>query len=128
MTLILDKDNPLATKVQTKDGRKARLICVDRKDRAYPIVALIDIEASEVACAFTTNGHFFKEGSDPEKDLINASVTIKRWVNLYKNTDGQIYPGAGWFETRAEADSAATHVPADRVACKEIEITEGEGL
>jgi hypothetical protein len=71
MTLILDKENPLATKVQTRDGRKARIICVDRKDEVSPIVALVmHHDKSEYTVNYMADGKYnMHENCD---DLINV--------------------------------------------------------
>lgn len=117
MTLVLDKDNPLATKVQTRDGRKARLIAVDRKSE-FSIIALFENGECEGFGVFLSNGRAFKN-VESRIDLINVPVTHKRWINIYP------YLSAA-FKSRKEADEAAINL--DRIACIFVEFKEGEGL
>lgn len=76
MTLILDKENPLATKVQTRDGRKARIICVD-KVGGLPIIALVYNKHNyindcfESSISYTLQGGYHND-SDSQFDLINV--------------------------------------------------------
>lgn len=70
MTLIIDKENPLATKVQTRDGKKARIICVDLKSSTHPIVALVEVfEHQETPRFYKLDGI---TGWDKNDDLINV--------------------------------------------------------
>lgn len=118
MTLILDKENPLETKVQTRDGRKARLICVDAKG-ALPLVALVLQPDSGEGIA-----SYHLDGTHPySHDLINAPVTHKRFVNFSKDKRG-VFVG-GDYATRREADDWGSP---ERIACIEIEFKEGDGL
>lgn len=58
--------------VATRDGRKARIICTDRKDHAYPIVGLImDADGNESENVFTTCGHYFSHKDNDPRDLVN---------------------------------------------------------
>lgn len=114
MTLVLDKDNPLATKVQTRDGRKARIICVDRAGYYTPIVALVVNDNGEDIVCCERDGRSIPRGDD----LINVPVTHKRWINIYPCLSAA-------FKSRKEADDAAY---ADRIACIFVEFKEGEGL
>lgn len=52
---MLDLTRP----VQTRDGKKARVICSDRKNSAdYPVVALIEEDEELINC-YTRDGKFF---------------------------------------------------------------------
>lgn len=44
------------TKVVTRDGRSVRIICTDRKDPLYPIIALVDSNVVEYTITLTANG------------------------------------------------------------------------
>lgn len=126
MTLILDKENPLATKVQfvCGDGRTpqpARILCVDLRD-SFPVVAAVTSNNGDYEfCVFcSTDGNTLNKTR-----LINAPVTHKRWVNMYRYADGPI--SGAVFETRFEADLHNSGL-VERIACKEIEFKEGDGL
>ena len=59
--------------VQTRDGRKARILCTDAKG-GQPIVALVttfDNEAEHVV-RFRSDGGCYSRGADPVHDLINV--------------------------------------------------------
>ena len=43
-------------KVETRDGRTARIICWDRKDNNYPIIALFEEYGKECLLSYTQNG------------------------------------------------------------------------
>lgn len=73
--LILDKENPLATKVKTRDGREARIICIDRRgDRRgsrETIVALVtDGLGGEYPGLFYENGSYGYY-AESDMDLLN---------------------------------------------------------
>lgn len=65
---MLDLSKPL----QTRDGRKARIICVDRKsDIGHNLLALIlDEETTEYPQCYNMQGKFIK-GEDHKLDLMN---------------------------------------------------------
>lgn len=72
--------------VQTRDGRPARIICTDRKDDGWPIVAIYaDNSAGRtegVGC-YTREGRFGDYGSDNRLDLVNVPVEREGYVVLY---------------------------------------------
>lgn len=69
--------------VCTRDGRKARIICWDKKG-LVPIVALIEHENSEIFLAYYNNGrHTIRERSD--NDLMMLTEKKEGWVNVYEN-------------------------------------------
>ena len=48
--------NP-SRKVVTRDGSRARIICTDRRDLSYPIIALIETSSGgEIAYTYTKGG------------------------------------------------------------------------
>lgn len=84
MTLDLNKP------VQTRDGRKARIICTDKKGTKFSIVALWEmVEGKEIINVYTENGKARSNEVDSPDDLIN--VPEERWVNLYKSCCGGRY-------------------------------------
>ena len=72
--------------VCTRDGRKARIICFDRRGDKFPIVALLDgcnEEHSEVAETFTNEG-LYEIGEKSSNDLMMLPEKKEGWVNVYK--------------------------------------------
>lgn len=74
--------------IVTRDGRAARVICTDRKDERYPIMALIEIRGGlkEFGYFYTANGVFL-EGTEHARDLFFAPEKKIGWINLYKDKD-----------------------------------------
>lgn len=79
--VMVDWDRP----VQTRDGRKVRVLCRDRKHSTYPVVALLEEDGEEWAEAYTRNGELHAGGVEGEGDLVNvplertAVVWLVRW-------------------------------------------------
>lgn len=106
--------------VQTRDGKKARIICTDRAN-SRPIVALVtSSDGKEYPQSYFPSGlaHDYPGHSESPSDLVNVPVKHKRWVNIY-------YYGGWTHHSRQEADECAI---GSRLACIEIEFTEGQGL
>ncbi len=73
--------------VCTRDGRKARIICFDRKDNT-PIVALIErVDGIEILQCFYNDGKCFHD-STSDNDLMMLSEKKEGWANIYRS---QIY-------------------------------------
>lgn len=83
--------------VVTRDGRKVRIICTDRKG-ATPIIALVHNadDGQEYGYAFYSDGKYFID-KDDEFDLFFAPTKHEGWININKwpdgvrDTDGIIY-------------------------------------
>lgn len=110
---------------QTRDGRKARIICTDARGFISPVIALVDSNTGhghEVLWEFLTNGHACLHGESCN-DLINipAEFEFERWVNIYEGG------GLGFYNSKGEADRCS--LP-DRIACVRVAIKgkEGDGL
>jgi hypothetical protein len=74
--LVLDSACPCLTAVQTRDGRSARILCVNLKGKHRPIAAAVTCED-----AFERVIYYYKDGrTDPNKrggaDLINVPAKI----------------------------------------------------
>lgn len=90
--------NP-ARKVVTRDGRKVRVVCTDKKGD-YPIVALVEYcdGTHECAYSFKKDGRFYDNGS-ADKDLFFVSEKHEGWATIYgKFLTGEI------FSTKEEAE------------------------
>lgn len=79
--------------IQTRKGDPARIICYDRKDKDYPIVALVKNPDTglEETLNYTLDGKFMLNGSYDNLDLVMTSVKKEGWVNIYKSSTGGIY-------------------------------------
>lgn len=80
--------------VCTIDGRKARIICFDLKDKDYPIVAAVrdnpmsGNEYTETLLCYTINGEISKGNYKSEKDLMMLPEKKEGWVNVYRDCEG----------------------------------------
>lgn len=60
-------------KVVTRDGRSARIICTNRLDENYPVLALVNNEGAEECNSYTTFGKLYiNQKIDYELDLFFA--------------------------------------------------------
>lgn len=114
MKKLLDVNKP----IQTRDGRKARIICTDKKGSDYPIVALYERAGIELARVYTVYGNLL-DGCINDIDIINIKETKSLWVNIYAKNSYSC-------KTKDEADRYADHQ--NRIACVKVEYEEGEGL
>ena len=98
--------NP-SKKVVTRMGRKVRIICTDREDSTYPIVALVkdDKRELDILVAYTKDG-IPAEYNEVYYTLFFAPEKHEGWINLYK-MNSIISPGPRAYDTKEEAESAA---------------------
>lgn len=94
--------NP-SRKVVTRDGRQARIICMDAKiDK--PIVALVTaFDNSEVIYRYTKDGLISSCG-ECNLDLLFANEIREGWVNIYKMPDTDQLEASCIFGTKEEAE------------------------
>ena len=89
-------------KVVTRDERSARIICTNRLDENYPVIALVNDEYTERCYSYSEFGKFTNR--DCELDLFFVPEKKEGWINLFKvnstMTTGEIY------NTEEEAKSA----------------------
>ena len=100
--------------VCTRDGRKARIICFDRKDNT-PIIALIEcVNHAEILQCVHNDGKCFHYDTS-NNDLMMLPEKNEGWVNVYKGglLDTKSYP------TKKEAFDKAC--PRDYVDTVKIE-------
>ena len=78
-------------KVVTRDGRKVRILCTDRKGLdVKPIVALITLpNCDEIVKCFWSDG-IDTAGSEDKNDLFFAPTKHEGWMNLYKKGFGLV--------------------------------------
>ncbi len=116
MTKPFDPSKP----VQTRDGRKARIIATDRADKSYPIVALIGDD--DDISTFTAAGYYYTEGCGSNRsDLVNIVQKFTKWMNVY----GDSNEGGRLWDRRDQADGGQQP---RRTACIQVNWEEGEGL
>ena len=93
--------NP-SRQVVTRDGRKVRIVCTDRKGLCTkPIVALITLpNCDEIIKTFWDNG-IETAGSEDKNDLFFFPAKYERWINIYGNSIDQT--GTKMYNTEQEA-------------------------
>ena len=110
--------NP-SRKVITRRGLNARIICTDRKDLIYPIVALIETKSGRESLQFYTKDGKYYIDALYEDDLFFAPEKHEGWVNIYKagvqkETLGCLvtrYVGSSIWPTEEAAKTAADPDP-----------------
>ena len=108
--------------VQTRNGRKVRVLCTDGPDTLYPVIGLI--EGGDGTELWKLSGMYASNGATCNLDIINTpepAVTVTRWVNVYPDRI------TSHFETKEKCDWVAD---GNRIACVPVTITyrPGEGL
>ena len=78
-------------KVVTRDGRKVRIVCTDRKGLdVKPIVALITLpNCDEIIKCFWSDGIEVR-GEEDKNDLFFVPEKHEGWMNLYKKSFGLV--------------------------------------
>ena len=68
-------------KIVTRAGRNVRVVCWDRHDDTYPIIALFWSEEriNEVCKTYRNNGCFFKNGEENQYDL---TLQVPEWTQF----------------------------------------------
>lgn len=92
--------------VCTRDGRKARIICFDRKDNIYPIIALVECGKNEDMSLYMKDGRYIISEKENDRDLMMLSEKYEGWINIYIPLNNSY---AAWlrspdvYKTREEA-------------------------
>lgn len=92
--------------VCTRDGRKVRIICFDRKNSEYPIVALVTTCNHKEDCVpYTINGKFAYGRSNRPSDLVMVPTKKVGWINIYEDicVPGRSRRGGCLWDTKEEA-------------------------
>lgn len=90
--------------VCTRDGRKARIICFDRKGYEHiPILALIEINGKEdYFYTYGNDGVWAKDGQETNNDLFLVKDIHEAWIVIYES--GAIYNARlFWDEEKAKS-------------------------
>ena len=95
--------NP-SRKVVTSSGRNVRIVCTDKRDLNFPIVALIETTpgGEEVTHSYTKDGKYYTACSDI-LDLFFAPEKHEGWINIYRNEDEDYYKGMVIFSSKEDA-------------------------
>ena len=99
--------NP-SRKVVTRNGRNIRIVCTDKRDLNFPIIALIETipGGEEVAHSYTKDGKYYTACSDI-LDLFFAPEKHEGWINVYRNNDSHTYAGAV-YDSKEDAEKRKT--------------------
>ena len=94
-------------KVVTRDGRKVRIICTDREDSIYPIVALIqdNNRESEFLAAYTKDG-IPAEYTEVYYTLFFVPEKKEGWLNIYLDAENSGYVGTCIYKSKEEAEES----------------------
>lgn len=114
-------DNP-SRKVITRDGKSARIICTNRLDKNYPVLALVNYEDYEMCHSYTTFGKLYtNQTTDCELDLFFAPEKKEKWINVYGSPDGRNWLGANLYNTEkaAKADPSKSRVATVKIEWEE---------
>ena len=99
--------NP-SKKVVTRMGRKVRIICTDREDSIYPVVALVkdDNRELDILVAYTKDG-IPAEYNEEYYTLFFVPEKKEGWANVYKYTFGGTHLGEVIYNSKEEAENNA---------------------
>ena len=106
--------------IVTRDGRKVRILCTDRKGDT-PIIALVHDanDGQEYGYAFYSDGKFFRDGNE-ESDLFFAPEKHEGWIIINKWADGVRDTNGIIYHTKSDVPNI-TPVGVKRVATIKIE-------
>ena len=110
-------------KVVTRNGREVRIICTDREDSIYPIIALIkdDNRESEILVNYTKDG-IPAEYNEAYYTIFFAPEKHEGWFNIYLSEEigffvRQTHP----YQSKDEADEIAKANPKTFFATTKVE-------
>lgn len=105
--------------VIARNGEKVRILCFDRKNNYYPIIALTNSDNGEEFDSFAIDGGFYSADRISHKDLVMAPVKKTGWINIYHTmTSGRTISGMTIYETK---EMAMANTQVEAVACTQIE-------
>lgn len=96
--------NPNRKIITRRGGLSVRIICTDRKDYNYPIIALVRRYSGENVYSYTKEGLLRCNTKGPNDLFFESEPKTKKvgWINLYKDADGDTVIG-DLYETEEEA-------------------------
>ncbi len=98
--------NP-SRKVVTRGDQNARIICTDRRDLNFPIIALIETRpgGEEVTYSYTKDGRYCNTCSDIY-DLFFAPEKHEGFINIFRERSGYTYTDSYIYKSREDAKEA----------------------
>jgi hypothetical protein len=82
--MAIDLNKP----VQTRDGRKVRIVATDVKG-VYPIIALVEADDCEDVNTYTADGYYFSGGDEEtDDDLVNVVERVERYFEVFPAMHG----------------------------------------
>ena len=110
-------------KVVTRNGRNVRIVCTDKRDLNFPIVALIETipGGEEVTHSYTKDGRHYTDCSDIF-DLFFAPEKHEGYVNVYRSLDkDRAYYLGNIYNSKAEAEDTRENTKFKYIATIKIE-------
>ena len=92
--------------VCTREGEPVRIVCYDRNNTKYPIMALIDKGEYENYCSYTIEGKFSNNQEEIGNDLFMSPVKKEGWINIYKELNSDHVFTSPVYKTLDEANEA----------------------
>ena len=91
--------------IVTRDGNSVRIICTDRLDENYPVLALVNYEGAEECHSYTEFGKVYKGlNIDCKVDLFFAPEEKSAWINVCRGCgEYNTYVCNRIFATKEEA-------------------------
>lgn len=98
--------NP-SKKIVTREGKAVRIICTDREDPIYTIVALVkdNNRELEILVTYTKDG-IPAEYNEAYYTLFFVPEKKEGWLNIYRNERG-FYLRGNLYKSKEEADEVA---------------------
>ena len=95
--------NP-SQKIMTRDGRKARILCTDMKNK-QPVLALVTEGNREDIHFYYQNGVWCNDFPENRLDLFFAPIKREGWINVYKGVIENHLPYVGQkvYKSKEEA-------------------------
>lgn len=117
-------ENPNRKVITRRGDLNVRIICTDRMDIYYPVVALVQGHFSESLYSYTKEGLQVLDRECPNDLFFAPEPKTKKvgWINLYKDADGDTVMG-NLYETEEEAlvnrTTGLTHLGASKIEWEE---------
>lgn len=116
------KEAKAGKSVCTREGKPARIICWDRKDDTYPIIALITEDGHEDTISLTIEGKYYSDGENGCYDLMMVSEKKEGWVNVYYDNDASSHRGCRFIydtKERAVKEAGSAHIATVKIEWEE---------
>lgn len=83
-------------KVITRNGEDVRIICTDKKDAVYPLIALItQDDGTEYLQTYLPDGRI-SEAINYIDDLFFVPEKKEGWINLLRSSCGEVFIGTNY--------------------------------